>query len=358
MTDSRNDSHSTDLLDPFSALVAAGALSDPEDSSDASVLAARAAIRRAATTETLQTRVARRRRLRTRALVGTAALVAASVVIGGLTLRPDAHNPAGPGSAAAAVLERAAEAAQAEPDLFVTPGEFLKITLVQQSWNSHLDADRKVARGQDGEWAVNQERWTRTIWIPSDVDADWTFREHSEVLRNNSSDPRYRSLPDPDSNRTWTAPSWADDDGGAQIETYDPDWYATLSRDPATLLGQIKGGSTAEGSGTAYDFQEIYSEVLRGLAPADVRAALFQGLAARDGMVVEKGVTTLDGREGSALGAADSTWRMVFDDATGAYIGERATDPEFPPVAGLDADRTTWLTSVTREVVDSAPPAD
>jgi hypothetical protein len=50
-----------------------------------------------------------------------------------------------------------------------------------------------------------------------------------------------------------------------------------------------------------------------------------------------------------------STWQMVFDQKTGLYIGERATTPDLPDVPGLDADRITWLTSVTTEVVDHAP---
>jgi len=42
---------------------------------------------------------------------------------------------------------------------------------------------------------------------------------------------------------------------------------------------------------------------------------------------------------------------------SGLYIGERATDPNFPDVPGLDAVKTTYLTSVTTTVVDQAPAA-
>jgi hypothetical protein len=99
-------------------------------------------------------------------------------------------------------------------------------------------------------------------------------------------------------------------------------------------------------------------EVLRsGLASADIRAALFEGLADTPGMEVHDDVTTLDGRSGVGIGVRGSTRQMVFDQATGLYIGERATAPDFPDVPGLDAEKTIWLTSVSSHVVGEAPSA-
>jgi hypothetical protein len=323
---------------------------------DEAVLAARAAVRRAATTETLRAdvmRVRRRRRFRVGALVAGA--VAASVAVGIVRLDVGGHE-VGASPAAAAVLERAAEAALAESDLVTAPGEYLRITLVEQSWGSRSGDDGEILRGNDGRLVVQQERWTRTIWVPHDLSQEWIFREGTEVLRHNSEDPAYRHAAPPGG--TWAQPGWSDPDGRSYIHTYDPAWYATLPRDPEKLIERLTSQSDAEGTGLAYWFQEVYSEVLRsGMAPADIRAALFRGLAQTPGMEVEEDVTTLDGRHGVALGARDSTWRMVFDQETGRYIGERATSPDFPDVPGLDADKTTWLTSVTTRVVDHAPTA-
>jgi hypothetical protein len=174
------------------------------------------------------------------------------------------------------------------------------------------------------------------------------------VMRYNTNDVRYRHPGQP--TRTWSQPSWTDPKGRTYLKTYDAAWYATLPRDPSRLLARLDSEFRGEGHGLSYRFQEEYSEVLRsGIAPAAVRAALFEGLARLPGMEVQDGVTTLDGRSGVALGAHGSTWQMVFDQKTGRYIGERATSPDFPDVPGIDADKTTWLTSVITEVVDHAP---
>ena len=340
-----------DTLDPWTELVRSG---DVQPVSDESLAAARAAVRRAATTETLRAKVVRARRRRVR-LALTAGLVAASVAAGAVKVSVGHHDLA-PSSAAAAVLERAARAASTEDSLIVGPGQYLRVTLVEQSWGASYGNDRKIITGKDGRPATVEELRTRTIWIPHDMDADWVIRDGSKVLRYGTTDPRYRIGGEP--TQTWRESSWSKH-GSRYIKTYDPDWYAGLPRDPQALIAAISDSESGrEGSGLAYDFEEVYSEVLRsGMAPPEVRSALFTGLAETPGMVVEHGVTTLDGREGVALGASDSNWRMIFDAKTGRYLGERATDPSFPSVPGLDADKTTWLSSVTSTVVDHAPPA-
>jgi hypothetical protein len=319
------------------------------------LLAARAALRRAATTETLRVDVLKARRRRVRIAVLVAGAVAASIAVGAVRLNLGGHE-VGASPAAAVVLERAAKATLAQSDPVVGPGQYLRIRLVEQGWGTTSGADREILHGDDGRLVVHQERRTRTIWVPHDLSDDWIFRDGTEVLRSNSADPRYQYPAEP--TRTWAQPGWSDPDGRTYIKTYDPAWYATLPRDPEQLLDRLTSESNAEGSGLAYWFQEVYSEVLRsGIAPADIRAALFEGLADTPGMKVQDDVTTLDGRSGVAIGARGSTWQMVFDQATGRYIGERATDPDFPDVPGVDADKTTWLTSVTTEVVDHAPTA-
>jgi hypothetical protein len=280
--------------------------------------------------------------------------VAASVAAGAVKVNLGDHELA-VSPAAAAVLERAAVAALTEDDLVAGAGQYLRITLIEQGWGASYDADGSVVTGSDGRPATVQERRTRTIWIPHDVDRDWIVREGTKVLRYGTTDPAHRH--GGTTTRTWRQPSWSKPGSSSYLRTYDPDWYAALPRDPQALLGAIAGAAAGrEGSGLAYDFEEVYSEVLRsGMAPAEIRSALFTALADTPGMVVEPSVTTLNGQSGVAIGHEDSTWRMVFDAHTGRYLGERATDPDFPAVAGLDADRTTWLTSVTSAVVNHAP---
>lgn len=332
--------------DPWSELERAAGI--PPVSEDA-LLAARVAVRRAATTETLPSRVAqerRRRRLRYAIALGAAASIVAA---GAVTIRLGDHEVGG-APAAAAVFERAAKVALAQHDPVVEPGQFLKITTVQQMWGAAYDRHGKV-RIVNGQPAVYEERSSRTIWIPHHIDADWAVRARSIVLR----DPGKIETPDfPTTTRR--EPSWAKTGSSGHLYTYDPDWYASLPRDPQALLRAIRTEHGGEGRGMAYDFEEGYSEVLRsGLAPAAVRSALFSALAQSPDMVVEEGVKTLDGHAGIAIGARGRHFQMIFDAATGAYVGDRGTSPDFPDVAGLDADKTTMLTSVTTTVVDHAP---
>jgi hypothetical protein len=339
-----------ETIDPWTELARAGQVPPvPEDT----LLAARAAVRRAAYTETLRGKVVRARRRRVRFALA-AGLVAASVAIGAVKVNLGDHE-LGVSPAAAAVLERAARAADAEADPAVRAGQYLRITLVEQRWGAQYGDGNQVLIGKDGRPATTEDRHTRTFWIPADVDADWVIREETKVLRYGTTDPRYRVGAEPA--RTWRQPSLSKHGSSAYLRTYDPDWYASLPRDPQKLMDAIsRAAAGREGTGIAYDFEEVYSEVLRsGMAPADIRSALFTGLAETPGMVVEHGVTTLDGRSGVAIGARDSRFRMIFDSQTGRYLGERATDPSFPATPGLDADKTTWLTSVTRTVVDHAP---
>jgi hypothetical protein len=337
--------------DPWAELERAGRVAPV---SEEVLLATRVAVRRAATTETLHTKVVRvrRRRLRRTAV----ALVAAAVVAGGaVTVRLGDHQVGG-SPAAAAVLERAARVALAQHDPVVRPGQYLKLTSVQVTWGAAYGRDNKILRGADGRLATFEERQTRTIWIPYDVDADWTVSERTTVLHHGTTDPRFQDHVAP--SRTYRMPSGAKPGSHSYTKTYDPHWYASLPHDPAKLLRTIRATIGGEGSGAAYDFSEIYSEVLRsGLAPASVRSAVFSALSKTPDLVVEHDVTTLDGRAGIAIGTRDGTSQLIFDAKTGQYVGERGSDPDFPDVPGMDADKTTLLSSVTTAVVEHAPRA-
>src|SRR4051794_29497437 len=95
-----------ETVDPWTELAGAGQVPPvPEDT----LLAARAAVRRAANTETLRVKVVRARRRRVRFALA-AGLVAASVAVGAVQVNLGDHE-LGISPAAAAVLERAANAA-------------------------------------------------------------------------------------------------------------------------------------------------------------------------------------------------------------------------------------------------------
>lgn len=300
---------------------------------------------------------ARKKRTYVRRIAIVATSVAAVVGLG-LTQIDIGDKTVGASPAAAAVLEKAAEATLARPDPVVGPGQYLHVTLVQQSWVAGTDSKNDLLVGSDGLPMVSQSRWTRQIWIPYESDHDWTFRERTTLIRSLSRDAA-RQVHDEAklTDATYTRPSWSVRGGDNYIPTYDPDWYATLPRDPEQMLARIRTDIGA-GDDTSPPslFEETYSEVLRsGIAPPSVRASLFKQLASMPGMKVVYGVTNLDGTAGVAIAFGDKGKQMLFDRETGRYIGERASDPDFPDVPGLDDARTTFLTSVTTDVVDSAP---
>lgn len=298
-----------------------------------------------------------RRRYAIRSLAGFSA---AAVVLGIVGVVNVGGHPTGVNSAAAAVLDHAAEVALQDPTLVAGPGQYVRTTLVEQSWSDLSNRAGDTRIGNDGKPTAFLERWIRELWIPHDPDALWTIREKTERLKTISTDPLTQFAPEP--SRTYSLLSWADKasrgNGGSYIKTYDPDWYATLPRDPVALVARLRNEDPGEsGSSLHFYFDEVFSEVLRsGIAPPDIRAALFKALAATPGMKVVNGVSNLAGEPGVAIGYGKSGKQMLFDRTTGRYIGERQTNPNFPDVPGLDKAKTTWLTSVHSEIVDTVPP--
>ncbi|WP_262847933.1 CU044_5270 family protein [Mumia quercus] len=329
-----------DDADPWTALERAGHVLP---ASDDVLVAARAAVRRAAATEALRADVARVRRRRRWRIGLVAATVAAALTLGATTVEVGDQR-IGVSPAAAAVLERAAKATLAESDPVVRPGQYLRITLVQQTWTDGRRNER---------W---KQRWTRTIWVPYDRDADWTFRERTRT----PDAPAAIAAVYRQADGTRRGPSWSNAGSGAgtYLRTYDPDWYATLPRDPDALLGRLRKELGGDGSGLTYNVREIYSEALRsGLAPAAFRARLFEALATVPGVHVQENVRTLDGKIGVGIGYSSraSSWRMVFDKQTGRYIGEWAREGD---LGGLTPGEPSFVTSVRTDVVDSAPAPD
>jgi hypothetical protein len=161
-----------------------------------------------------------RRRYAVRALVSAAAVAVVLGVVGVVDLGDDRRVNA----AAAAVLDRAAHVALNDPDPVAGPGQYLRTTLVEQSWVDSTDEAGKPIVGRDGKLAVTQERRTRHIWVPHDPGQDWIVRDETVLLRSNSTDPSVIPPPPPAEFRAM--PSWADKSsiarGGSYIKTYDP----------------------------------------------------------------------------------------------------------------------------------------
>jgi RNA polymerase sigma-70 factor (ECF subfamily) len=298
--------------------------------------------------------VATRKRTHVRRILVVTVAVAATVALG-LTKVDIGGHQVGASPAAAAVLERAADVAIHTSDPVVGPGQYLHVTQVELKWSIVGTEKRAIKIGSDGKPVVYQERTTRQSWIPYDRHGDRVIRFGVTPLRNVSRDAKAFNAGVP--TKTHLRPEAGAKTGHAYSKYDDTDWYAKLPRDPNELkraLMAIEPGRTM-----TFYIEDIFNQVLQsGVAPADIRAALFKALAETPGVTMLDGVTNLDDRAGVAIGYRGSNWQMLFDKQTGQFIGNRATWPEFPDVPGIDADKTTWLSTVRSEVVDSAPRPD
>lgn len=132
-----------------------------------------------------------------------------------------------------------------------------------------------------------------------------------------------------------------------------PEFLAGLPRDPGLLYDRLRADAPDNGRGDA-ELLTYAADLLRtGLAPADLRAALYRTLATLPGLEITDAVANLDGRTGTAFGIEDGDQRqdLIIDPATGTYIGERQVLTEDRD--GAPAGTTVNFTSLTTDVVDA-----
>ena len=308
-----------------------------------------------------------RQRTHVRRTVIVGGLVAATVALGLMKIDIGGHDVAG--SPAAAVLERAADVTIRTSDPVVGPGQYLRITTVDKSWGSpilinpdpdapppeHIDEGPPI--GSDGKPIVFQTLRTQHMWVPYDRADTWVFDEESHRLRNISVDGlKYAGG---EKHHVWTSKGGASTNWHGYSKYQDASWYASLPRDPERLLKTLLKG------GPSYDPREHYEELYlavtpiltSGLAPADIRAALFRALAKEPQVRIVDGVTHVDGKAAIALRMGYAQ-EMLFDRETGQYIGNQSRNPGVPVIPGVGADDPTSITTVTLDVVDSAPKPD
>lgn len=94
-----------------------------------------------------------------------------------------------------------------------------------------------------------------------------------------------------------------------------------------------------------------------GLAPADVRAALFRALADEPQVRIVDGISHVDGRPAIALRMGYAQ-EMLFDQQTGQYVGTQGRGTDFPVIPQVGADQPSTTTIVRTAVVDAAPGQD
>lgn len=310
----------------------------------------------------------RKQRTHVRRTLIVAGAVAATIALG-LTRVDIGGHDVGASPAAAAVLERAADVAIKTSDPVVGPGQYLRITTIEQSWGSPeainpdpaaqppATIDEGPPIGSDGKPVVFQGLRTQHMWVPYDRAGTWVFDEESHTLRTISVDGK--AYAGGEKHHVWTSKGGASTNWHEYSKYQDASWYASLPRDPERLLNTLLKDAHSYDPVEHYAaLDEAVTPVLTsGLAPADIRAALFRALSTEPQVRIVGGVTHVDGKAAIALRMGYAQ-ELLFDQKTGQYIGNQSRNPGFPVIPGVDADDPTSVTTFHVDVVDSAPKPD
>ena len=275
-------------------------------------------------------------------------VVADTVTIGGAT--------GGASAEAATLLEQAATNSVGATGPTVGPQQFLKITTTAW-WSSTAELD-----GRSVTWL---EEEVIELWVPGDRSREW-------VQRRSGRTPVHFFNPDDEAAvreaglETITGPPEVlrAADGGfygpvtASWQTPTAEFLAGLPRDPEALLDRIYSDSEGQGNSKDGEALVFVADVLRaGTVPAYLRASLFRAATYIPGIDVVDQRANLSGRIGVAVGRAEEDGirqEIVFDPATGQFIGERQVVLRDDVIPGIPASSVVGLTAVTAEVVDQA----
>ena len=310
---------------------------------------------------------ARKQRTHVRRTLIVAGAVAATVALGLTRIDLGGHEVGA--SPAAAVLERAADVTIKTADPVVGPGQYLRITTVDEGWTfmRYFYPEGKapdhdpIPIGDDGRPQFYKSRSVDRTYIPYDHDnGTWVFTKDSSIVQHMSTDHTPYAEHEP-WHEDWTSKGGASTNIQEYSKYLDADWYTTLPRDPDDLLKELLKDAHHYAPVEHYvALEEAAAPVLTsGVAPADIRAALFRALAKEPKVRIAHNAPVIDGRQTFALHIGYT--ELLFDRDTAQYVGRQSIpDPadDEPAVPGLGADEPVWVTTFHVDVVDSAPGQD
>jgi len=268
-----------------------------------------------------------------------AAAVAVALVVTNLT------GVGGSGqSAVADVLHQSAVATIKTADPIVPPGKFLLVTTSAVNSQDH---------GGGSYLAIATDK----LYVPADRSQDWVW-----IREPNSTFKTFGPASEAAAMRAKTsateivrAPS-----GGFYSRPSDSSAAASakLPRDPRALLAYIHAQTLGQGNSVdAVAFGYIATALSDGLAPADLRAALYETAALIAGVTIEDRHTTLNGTTGIAIGYTDNNANIreeiIVDPHNGALIGQR--DVLTKAESGIPAGTAITWTAKKTTIVNAAP---
>jgi hypothetical protein len=299
-----------------------------------------------------------RRRVWTR--LGLGGLVtgsAVAVIVAGSVLAPVGS----PTASAADVLNAAAEATLTATVLAPAPGQYIRI---QEVSTQKLGWRADTSSPDGGYWDSNDSattalvRQSRSLYVPANRSDDWIedYGESTELLEIAGPEAiqAEAGLSQLEFNvRVEVYPAGFYDVSGVQAEGVDPEdvkrfarnglscYYDEMPRDPRELVKWLDESSYEYLSACAPP--RLSEPIDFNLAPADLRATMFQALALVDGARVERvegDITTIAFPEGG-----ESDWMETVDVDTrqGLVVGR----------GNLDDDR--WSSRIHVTIIDGIP---
>lgn len=282
-----------------------------------------------------------------------AVLIAAGVVVVDVA-RTDSS---GATAEAATILRDAASLSLTTADPVLVDGQYLRIDMDAAYASSSV-----TPSGEQVTWLTSQDG---QLYLPADTSGEWVWNREDrapeqffneadravadQVLQNGIETP----------GETFTA------DGGAFYGTEQMflnmplhEAINTVPREPQDLLDLIKERSpSGEESEAGRAFKAIANFLRTGAVPGELRASLYEAIVLIDGVQITEQETTLDGRQGTAIGltSTDTATRqeIIVDTTTGFLIGERTTT--LAAVGDIPANTTISWTAITTDIVDALP---
>ncbi len=308
----------------------------------------------------------RRGRRAPRILAGAAAAVAlagallAVQALGGASLQPAAS------AAAVTTLNQAAALTVHAADAPLAPGQFRYVATRQVSTVQFT--------GPGASDCAYQQETLVEVWIPDNPDQEWLERRTEPNERTwvscSQQDgdatghplPTHPQVTERRAAKGHFTGEFVGRENGGDIPLPEPgfdnptaDFLASLPRDPQELYQAIHDFVRQNGNQARPDlvFGAVQSLLATGLAPADLRAALYQAATYIPGVDVVDNAVNLDGRQGTAIGITRNAVvqeQLILDPANGDFIGERSvvTAEDHGVPAG-----TRHSTAVRTSVVDA-----
>ena len=311
-----------------------------------------------------------------------AATLAAGFLVNDVVIRDGGTAQPGAIADAGTFLAAAAEHSTANPDAPIPPGQYRQITQrTQHTWNFGPGDKYHGTRLDVTDWWVTTDRNPPYTVVMTLNAKRWFSSEAARKLWSKT-DPRNIKA---ETLKAGEACGGGMEGGSIMLQRskagkisctpslFNPsgDYLSRLPRDPEALLAalrkenpMLKFPKMDPKVANARVFDSILTILASGIAPADLRAALYETARLIPGIKLQAGAVNLDGKSGRAISLVQEFgWRkeLIIEPTSGEFLGLREvatiTNPlnfDGDPMPVNKGDILSW-TSVTTKITPHRP---